>query len=111
MAMSAPRHKPFRNSAFGTAPYIQLYKSLPSRTVADARGWRECTRARLHGERGRGQAREAANRRAPVRALLALAGRAAARTGAERVPEDTLLGGVRPGGSVARDTALGAAAR
>src|SRR5262249_21619040 len=48
-----------------------------------------------HGERGRGQAREAADRRAPVRAPLALAGRAAARAGAERVPEDTRLGGVR----------------
>src|SRR5215208_4383982 len=58
-------------------------------------GRRECARARLHGERGRDQAREAADRRAPVRAPLALAGRAAARTGAERVPEDALLGRVR----------------
>jgi len=52
-------------------------------------------RGRLHGERGRGQAREEADRRAPVRAPLALAGRAAARSGAKRVPEDALLGRVR----------------
>src|SRR6266545_1626568 len=58
-------------------------------------GRRECARARLHGERGRGHAREAVDRRAPVRAPFALAGRAAARPRAERVPEGALLGGVR----------------
>jgi hypothetical protein len=46
----------------------------------------------LHGERGRGHARRLIS---PVRAPLALAGRAAARTGAERVSENALLGGVR----------------
>jgi hypothetical protein len=46
-------------------------------------------------KRGRGQAREAPDRRAPVRAPLALAERTAARTGAERVPEGARLGGVR----------------
>src|SRR5919106_1128902 len=72
-----------------------LASTLPSPNTRRRASRRECARARLHGERGRGQARETADRRAPVCAPLALAGRAAARTGAECVPEDALLGGVR----------------
>jgi hypothetical protein len=56
---------------------------------------RECVPARLHAERGRGQAREAPDQRTPIRAPLAVAGRAATGPGAERVPEDALLGRVR----------------
>ena len=51
-------------------------------------------RASLQAEPGRGRAGEAADRRTPVRAPLALAGRAAARTRAERFPEAALLGRV-----------------
>src|SRR6266550_3580319 len=47
------------------------------------------------GQPGCFEASEAADRPAPVRAPLALAGRATPRAGAERVPEDALLGGVR----------------
>ena len=50
---------------------------------------------RLHRQRRRGQARETADRRAPTCAPVALAGRAATCTGAERVPEDALVGRVR----------------
>src|SRR5215212_10903731 len=70
--------------------------ALCARSDSAARAAGENTRCgRVHGEPGRGQAREAADRHAPVRAPLALAGRAAARRRAERVPEDALLGGVR----------------
>jgi len=59
-------------------------------------GRRQCARARLHAEPGRGQAREAADRCTPVRAPLARAERAAARPRAARVPKDALLGASTP---------------
>jgi hypothetical protein len=46
-----------------------------------------CSAGESSPQRGRGQACEAADRRAPVRAPLALPGRATARAGAERVSE------------------------
>src|SRR5262249_26783489 len=49
----------------------------------------------LRTQRGRGRTREAADRRSPVRAAVALAERAASRPRAERVPEGALLRGVR----------------
>ena len=52
-------------------------------------------RGYLHAEPGGRQAREAADRRTPLRAPLALAERAAARAGTERLPQDAQLGRVR----------------
>src|SRR5215211_2063586 len=88
------RMKSLRSGVAGSSALTRLLLII-SKTMCKGEGRRECAHARLRRERRSGKPRETAHRRTPVRASLALAERAAARTGAERVPEDALVGRVR----------------